>query len=283
MRVALYQGSVSFGDVDANLGRIEEALAKAEAEKADVLCMPETFLQGYFSTREGAWENSIDLEGESFAGILKRLAGFEPMLLLGLNERRGDKLYNTVVVVERGRYVGRYSKSNLVYSYFEPGVEFPVFEKAGVKFGIIICKDSSHVEPALIEAMRGAQVIFSPHFNFIGYEGVDGHTRRVRAHHVARATDTGTFVCRSNVTVPESQGAQNFGHPGVGVGDSFVVNPMGRFVVEAGILTETMLFYDIPQDELGGDDRRFRGALPAAAEQLAEEYRKVAERNSGAG
>ena len=271
MRIALCQSHVSFGDVEANLGRIEAALEKAQAESADVLCMPETFLQGYFQSREEAWENSVALDSSAFAGILERTARFEPMLLFGLNERRGDKLYNTVVVVERGRPVGSYSKANLVYDYFEPGAEFPVFEKAGVKFGVIICKDSSYLEPSLIAAMRAAQVIFSPHFNHIAYDAVEDHTRRVRAHHVARATETQCFVCKTNVVVTESEGTAAFGRAGVGVGDSFIVSPDGRFVVEAGRLVEALLVYDIAPEALP-EERRWDEPNPAAARALAREY-----------
>ena len=278
MRVALYQGRVSFGDMEANLRRTEEALDKAEAQEADVLCMPESFLQGYFPNREQAWAHSIDLQSDAFLGICERLARGKTMVLLGLNERRGDKLYNTVVVMDRGQYVGRYAKNYLVHDYFERGGDFPVFEKAGVKFGIIICADSSAIEPALIPAMRGAQVIFSPHFNYIPYDGVHDHYVRVRSNHVARAMETACFVCRSNVIVPESQGVTVFDRkkPGVGVGDSFVVNPKGQFVLEAGILTEKLLVYDIPGDQLAGNQRRFHRVSAAIVEQLSAEYRKLA-------
>ena len=276
MRVALCQSHVSFGDVEANLGRVQAALGKAQAAAADVLCMPESFLQGYFRTREAAWENSVDLESDAFARVLDRLSPFEPMVLFGLNERRGAKLYNTVVVVDKGRLVGRYCKVNLVYDYFEPGSEFPVFERAGVRFGVIICKDSSFIEPALIAAMRGAQVIFSPHFNHIAYDGVESHTRRVRAHHVARASETQCFVCKTNVVVSERQGVEAFGREGVGVGDSFIVDPEGRFVAEAGLHREAFLVYDISPDDLP-EGRRWDEPNPAAARALAGEYLRRAQ------
>jgi predicted amidohydrolase len=146
-----------------------------------------------------------------------------------------------------------------------------------VAFGIIICADSSSIEPALIAAMRGAQVIFSPHFNYIPYPNVHDHTRRVRASHVARAMETEAFVCKANVVVPESQGVQVFTAfgPGVGVGDSFVVSPWGEFVAEAGLFTETTLVYDIPRDRLAGPKRRFHRVSPAMVEQLYVEYRRI--------
>lgn len=264
-RVVAFQGPVTQKDPEANLERTLRALEWADARDAHVCCMPETFLQGYFERREDAWEHSIDLEGDEFAALCERVAPFRATLLLGLNERRGDDLYNTVVAIEGGRLVGRYSKNYLVYDYFRPGLEFPVFERDGVGFGVIICADSSYVEPSRILAMRGAQVIFSPHFNRINIEGVDHHTRRVRHHHVARAVENGVWIVRSNVIWP-GDGRQ------LGLGDSFILDDLGYAVAEAGLLTETMLFHAIPRDRLGPTPRYWNRGGREIADLLRAEY-----------
>ena len=269
-RVASFQGPIEERNPEASLERTCEALRWADARDAHVLCMPETYLQGYFSTREEAWEHSIDLESSEFSEVCARVATFRATLLLGLNERRGDDLYNTQVVIERGQLVGRYSKSYLVYKYFRRGLDFPVFERDGVSFGVIICKDSSFMEPARIEAMRGAQVIFSPHFNRMVPENVDSHVRRVRKHHVARAVENGCWVVRSNII---------WHHDGerVGVGDSFILNEFGETVCSAGLLTETILFHAIPRAALGPDARFWREHDPKIVAELRGEYEKLDE------
>ncbi|MDP6504993.1 MAG: carbon-nitrogen hydrolase family protein [Planctomycetota bacterium] len=272
MRIAVCQAGVVFGDVEANLKTTLDALRKAEDAGAQVLCMPETFLQGYFNSEEAAHRNSISLDSAEFKELLGEFGKFSPMLLLGLNELRGDRLFNTMVVADRGQLVGRYSKNYLVYDYFCRGHDFPVFEKDGVKFGIIICADSSYMEPARIEAMRGAQIIFSPHFNYIGHKGVDAHTKTVRSQHVARAVENEVYVIKANVVVPESVGEPFMGYPGVGVGDSFILNRQGIAVAEAGIFTETMLVHDIPEEDLSGAKRRYHSASDEIIRQLFEEY-----------
>ena len=99
-RVASFQGPIEERNLEVSLERTCEALRWADARDAHVLCMPETYLQGYFNTREEAWEHSIDLESSEFAAVCERVGQFKATLLLGLNERRGVDLYNTVVVIE---------------------------------------------------------------------------------------------------------------------------------------------------------------------------------------
>ncbi|NCO41408.1 MAG: carbon-nitrogen hydrolase family protein [Armatimonadetes bacterium CG_4_10_14_3_um_filter_66_18] len=275
MKIAAYQGPVVFGDAEANLQATLDSLESAEAAGASVLCMPETFLHGYFPTQEQALANSVELAGDEFAALLERVRGYSPTLILGLNELRGDKLYNTAVVIERGKLLGRYSKNYLVYEYFERGHEFPVFERDGVTFGVIICADSSFMEPARIETMRGAQILFSPHFNYIGYDGVEDHTWRVRQHHIALAVKNDVYVVRANVTVPESVGEPIFGRKGVGVGDSFILNRCGRVLVAAGLFTHTLLVCEVPEADLASGQRPFHRVDAEIARQLAEEYAKV--------
>ena len=267
-RVAAFQGRITERDPEASLRKTCEALQWADEREAHVLCMPETYLQGYFDTREEAWENSIDLESSGFADVCARVGSYNATLLLGLNERRGEDLYNTVVVVEHGQCVGKYSKNYLVRDYFERGLEFPVFQRDGVTFGIIICADSSYMEPARIEAMRGAQVIFSPHFNRMPHDRVDHHYRRVRSHHVARAVENGCWVVRSNIIWPDD-GEK------LGVGDSFILNELGEFVCQAGLLTETMLFHAIPRDRLASGKRPWHRSHPGIYNPLHTEYENL--------
>ncbi len=265
-RVAAFQGPIKQCDPEASLEKTCEALEWAQQRDAHVLCMPETYLQGYFQDRDDAWANSIDLQSSEFADICSRVSSYNTTLLLGLNERRGEDLYNTVVVIERGELVGRYSKNFLVRDYFRQGLEFPVFERAGVRYGIIICKDSSFVESARILAMRGADVIFSPHFNRIVYDDVDRHTRKVRNMHVARAVENGVWMVRSNIIDP-GDGER------IGVGDSFIMNDLGEVVSRAGILTETILFHAIETEGLGKRKRFGRHISPEMREALIAQYR----------
>ena len=280
MIIACFQGPVVFGDAEANLQTTIKALEAAEAQGAEILAMPETFLHGYFRTPELARRNAVDLSGSFFRSVLARLRKYRPTLLLGLNELRGDALYNTVAVIESGKLIGRYAKNYLVFKYFTRGHEFPVFEKRGIKYGVVICADTSFIEPARILAMKGARLIFTPHFNYIAYEGVEDHTWRVRQHHIAMAIDNDVFVARANVVVPESQGVEHFGYRGVGVGDALILNRRGRVLAEAGICRQALLVQDIPDQELRQGSQPWRRVSPEIAMALHEQYQELFARHA---
>jgi predicted amidohydrolase len=276
MIIAAFQGPVVFGDAEANLATTEEALAEAQSRGAEILAMPETFLHGFFSSEQFRPEYTVDLEGPAFQDILRRFAKYECTLLLGLNERRDDCVRNTVAVIEGGRLLGTYAKTYAYMDYETRGEAFPVFEKRGVKYGIAICADTSYIEPARILAMRGAQIIFTPHFNYIGYEHVANHTTEVRNHHIAIAIDNGVYVARANVVVPESVGTGPLGYAGVGVGDSLILDRRGRVLAEAGISRRALLVADLPDEDLRqGGPRRWRYTSPAIATALYEQYQEM--------
>ncbi|HEV3006187.1 MAG TPA: carbon-nitrogen hydrolase family protein [Pirellulales bacterium] len=277
MKIATFQGPVVFGDAEANLSATEAALTEAEARGAEILAMPETFLHGFFSPQKFTPQYAIDLEGAWFRkNVLERFANFDGTLLLGLNERRGDGVLNTVAVIERGKLSGTYSKTYAYLSYETRGEQFPIFERRGIKFGIAICADTSYIEPARILAMKGAQIIFTPHFNYIDYDHLADHTTEVRNHHIAIAIDNGVYVARANVVVPESAGSGPLGYAGVGVGDSLILDRRGRVLAEAGISRRALLVAELPDDDLRkGGPQRWRNTSPAIAAALHDEYQQM--------
>ena len=65
-------------------------------------------------------------------------------LVFGLAERDADRVYNTAVVVSKGRYVGKYRKihlSDFEKKLFDRGGENRVFEVDGLTLGVQICFD----------------------------------------------------------------------------------------------------------------------------------------------
>lgn len=276
MKIAVYQGPVVFGDSEANLAATETALTDAQSKGADILAMPETFLHGFFSAERFKPEYAVDLHAEEFRRIRARFAEFDCTLLLGLFERRVDRIFNTVVVLERGKLLGTYSKTYAYLSYETRGDSFPIFEKRGIKYGVNICADTSYIEPARILAMKGAQIVFTPHFNYISHEHVDNHTTEVRNHHVAMAVNNGVYVARSNVVVPESVGKEPLGYSGVGVGDSLILDRRGKPLAEAGLCRSAMLVCDLPDDDLKkGGPQRWRQTSPAIATAMHDEYQRM--------
>jgi predicted amidohydrolase len=276
MKIAVYQGPIAFGDAEANLTATEAAVKEAEAKGAEILAMPETFLHGFFAADKFKPEYGVDLKGDAFAKTLDRFRKAECTLLLGLYDRRGDRVYNTVTVIEKGKLLGTYSKAYAYLSYETRGGEFPVFERRGIKFGINICADTSYIEASRILAMQGAQIIFTPHFNYIAHDHLADHTTEVRNHHIAIAISNGVYVARSNVVVQESVGKEPLGYAGVGVGDSLILDRRGRVLAEAGLCKKAVLVADLPDDDLKkGGPQRWRHTSLAVVEALQEQFKQM--------
>lgn len=139
---------------------VKLALARAESDGVDILCLPECFLTGYFRDPSEAAENSISLDSSLFESILADLSGFDPLLIVGLIERAQTGLFNSAVVIEKGQLIGRYRKRHLLEPAFQPGTESPVFERCGLKFGINICYDANFPDAARELKEHGAALIF---------------------------------------------------------------------------------------------------------------------------
>ena len=185
------------------------------------------------------------------------------MFMVGFNELRGDKLYNTIVVIERGKLLGRYSKAMPCFGFFAPGREFPVFEKKGLTFGVIICADGGYVEPARILALKGARVIFAPHYNFVS--NPVRHYQMVRNDHIARAVENGVYFLRAN-TVDPNRRVEGLGESeGYGYGDSYLLNPNGEVVAAAGLYHEYLMVYNLDLNKKHRSRPAVKSRLSASA------------------
>lgn len=124
VRIGHYQCICRQGDFDANLNTVLHGLELAAEARIQIMTFPESFLTGYFLRRDDAWRHSFAVDSPEMRQLLKRTARFDILFIVGFNERRGDKIFNTVAVIDRGRVVGTYSKA-FPGMYFAPGREFP--------------------------------------------------------------------------------------------------------------------------------------------------------------
>ncbi len=243
VRIGHYQCECKQGDFEGNLKTVLKGLELAAEAKLDIVSFPESLLTGYYASEEGTRANCFEIDSPQMKKLLRETARFESLFMVGFNELRGDKLYNTVVVVEKGKLLGRYSKAMPCFGFFTPGREFPVFEKHGLKFGVVICADGGYIEPVRILALKGAQLIFAPHYNFLS--SPVKHYQMVRNDHVARAVENGVYFVRGN-TVDSKREVEGLGRGkcGYGYGDSYVLNPNGEIVAAAGLYHEYLMIYN---------------------------------------
>ena len=242
VRIGHYQCVCRQGDFEANLSTVIKGLELASEARLDIVSFPESFLTGYFAKEEEARAHAFAVDSPEMNQVLQKTASFEPLFMVGFNELRGDDLYDTVAVIEQGKLLGRYSKAMPIYRYFVPGREFPVFEKKGLTFGVIICADGGYIEPARILALKGARLIFAPHFNFVS-DPVK-HYQMVRNDHIARAVENGVYFLRANNVVPGTK-LEGMEYDGHGYGDSYLLNPNGEVVAAAGLYHEYLMIYNL--------------------------------------
>jgi predicted amidohydrolase len=242
VRIGHYQCIVRQGDFEANLKTLLEALRLAREARLDIVSFPEAFLTGYFGREADARARGLAIDSPEVQRVLKETAAFPLLFLVGLTELRDGKIHDTVAVVEQGKLLGCYRKAMPIYPYFTPGREFPVFEKKGLRFGVVICADGGYIEPARILALKGAQLIFAPHFNFVG--DPVAHSQMVRNDHVARAVENGVYFVRGNNVVPGTR-LEGSDAPGHGYGDSCVLDPNGQVAAGAGLDQEYLMIYNL--------------------------------------
>jgi len=235
--ISVYQGRCEDGDFDANLAAARQAVKEALARGSHFLVLPETFLSGYTS-REQVHRGARRLDDPQVSAFIAESASHEMVVIVGLARITEEGIYNTALVIHRGRLLGTYDKIMLTGGDrnslgFLPGKDMPVFDAHGARFAVIICHDSSFPHPALIARLKGAEILFSPHYNDINPNTMDAHRKWVRNCHIGLACQMKMVVARANVVAKDKKG--------LGYGDSFIVSPRGEMLAEAELFRAEMI------------------------------------------
>lgn len=273
MRIGHSQVDSELGDFEGNLAKVVAGMERAERERVEIVSFPECFLTGYPDTEELARKGAFALDSPQFMRVLDATSRFEPVVIVGFNELRGPDLYNTVLVAHKGHLLGSYSKCSAYQKFHKQGREFPVFEHNGVTFGVVICSDGGYIEPTRLLALQGARIVFAPHFNYIGKEGLIGHFMKVRADHTARAVENGVYFVRgNNVSLGREECITR--NDGVGYGDSYIIDPYGEIIVRSRRHVEDFLFAEI--DPAIADRNWGIGRSMWSAREFGEQLLKLA-------
>jgi predicted amidohydrolase len=235
--ISVYQGHCVDGDFHANLATARSAIREALDRNSDFLVMPETFLSGYDS-REHMQQGARRIDDPELKAFIAESSVHNMVVIVGLARVTEQGIYNTALVIHKGRLLGIYSKMMLTGGdknqlHFLPGTEMPVFTANGARFAVIICHDSSFPYPALIARLKGAEILFSPHYNDIPMQAMDAHRKWVRDCHIGLACQMKMVVARSNVVARDKRG--------LGYGDSFIINPRGDMMAEAELFRTEMI------------------------------------------
>lgn len=257
VRIALVVMNCPVGRTRENLERVGHWSRQAGRQGAQIVCFPELCVSGY-TTRHVAAAAAESVPGPS-ADALQQIAHRENVVILaGLAEKdEAGRVYAGHLVVTSKGLAGAYRKLHIAppeRSVFTAGGSVPLFEAAGVRFGIQLCYDAHFPELSTRMALEGAEVIFMPHASPRGTPE-DKFNSWCR-HLTARAFDNAVFVAACNQTGSNNMGLQ---FPGLAV----VVGPSGEVIGRTEGADEKLLVMELKSADLRHvREHRMRYFLP---------------------
>ncbi len=146
-----------------NCRQFARFVEEAARQKADLVVLPETLTVKGLEYLEAA--EPIPGPSTAYFGELARKHGLH--LVVGLVERQANLIYNVAVLIgPDGHIIGKYRKVALPRTEIEagvaPGNDYPVFDTAFGKVGMMVCYDGFFPEVARQLSNRGAEVIAFP-------------------------------------------------------------------------------------------------------------------------
>lgn len=284
IKVASVQFESVPGDKETNLLKIQSFVEAAAEQNVDIIAFPEGCITGYWFLRNLSKEQMLSLAEPIYDGpscrFLMELSKKHNMTIgAGLIEIAPDgKIYKPyVVAMPDGTFKCHRKLHPFVNENIECGNEYTVFDTPhGCKLGVLICYDNNIIENARINAIRGAEILLAPHQtggcrtkdpNVMGV--IDREVWDNRFHNPkeiedelkgpkgrewlmrwlpSRAHDNGMYVIFSNgVGVDDDE---------IRTGNSMIIDPYGRIVVETWKAGDDMVIADIDLSLVAGSTGR---------------------------
>jgi predicted amidohydrolase len=219
--VAAIQLDARPGKVEDNLARFADAV-RGLGDGVDLVVAPELLASGYDLKEIGARGKELaeTLEGPTVAVARELAANGGVTIIVGLLERDGDTLYDSLAVVGPRGELARYRKTHLYppeRRHFGAGDRLMTAPTPIGRVGLMICFEHAFPDIATTLALRGATVLAIPSAVPRGYE----HLLDLRTR--ARAQDNQVFAVAANLTGE------------VFCGRSLIAGPRGEVLAAAGV------------------------------------------------
>ena len=169
--IGLVQMSMT-DDRAANVSKAVSMVEDASARGATIVCLPELFAYRYFPQQKSTDVRAEPVPGPTTRRLSEAARDFKVALIGGSVYERAPsgRLFNTSVVFDKkGRLLGRYRKvqvpedeSFYEQDYFSSGRTYRVFPTKAAKIGVLICFDQWYPEPARVNKLMGAEILFYP-------------------------------------------------------------------------------------------------------------------------
>lgn len=169
LKIALAQLNPTVGDIAGNMAKAQAARAHAGAAEADLVFFPELFLIGYPPedlVLKPSFQTEVD---QALATLASQTADGGPAYLIGAPTRDGDRLFNSMVLIDGGEIVGRRHKVHLPnYGVFDEPRVFATgdmqgpMDFRGVRIGVPVCEDIWFSDVTECLAETGAELLLVP-------------------------------------------------------------------------------------------------------------------------
>ncbi len=242
-------------DVAGNMARAERHVREAAKRGAQIILLPELFETPYFCIEQDSRHLGLakpvgdNAAVKHFQKVARELGVVLPISFF---ERDGQAMFNSIAIVDAdGSVLGVYRKSHIPNgpgyqekNYFAPGdTGFRVWDTRFARIGVGICWDQWFPEAARAMALLGAELLFYP--TAIGTEPPPAepvnsreHWQRTQQGHAAAnlmpLVASNRYGLERSLQNPEGLYIRFYG-------SSFIADPLGAKVAEAGEAEEAVL------------------------------------------
>ena len=276
--IGMIQGK-DFGSKQANLDFTLEQIKVLAGQGAQIICTQELFNTNYFCNEQNTEQFDLaeSIPGETskiFSALAKELG---VVIIAAYFEKRSSAIYhNSAIIVDSdGTHLGTYRKTHIPQDpdfeekfYFTPGdQDFPVWDTAFGKIGVLICWDQWFPEAARLMALKGAEILFYP--TAIGWLASEKAEWGESQHRAWESVQVGHAIANSCYVVTTNR---------VGVekntefwGQSFVSDMYGKILKRASVDETESLLVECNLDAL----ESMRKIWPFYRDRRPEKYQSI--------
>ncbi|WP_078428419.1 nitrilase family protein [Alkalihalobacterium alkalinitrilicum] len=276
VNIACIQMEPVFGDISGNTRKSIELINQASNKGANIIVLPELCNSGYvFKSRLEALSLAEEIpNGPTIQSWLQAAKQNNVYIIAGINEKEGEKLYNSAVLIGPEGYIGTYRKNHLWNEekyYFEEGnLGFPVFETKYGKVGILVCYDIWFPEAFRVYAKQDVDLVCVA-TNWVPMANQPKEEKRMAVHIAqANAHMNSVFVaCADRIGVERGQPF---------IGNSVIVDSDGWCVTGPASLDEEELLLascDLSKARSGKQKTKLNSIMGDRREEIYQIEQKI--------
>ena len=250
LKVAAVQTFSKLGDTEANLKTVLQFTREAAANGANLIVFPECMNAGYVWDDPGHARDCADpIPGTMTRGLAQVTSELDVYVAIGISEREGDKVYNSIALVGPDGLIGKYQKNFLFdfdpYWFSRGETGYPVFDTPLGKIGMFICADARIPEGARALTLAGAEILL--HIT-------NSTTHEQHEMHIpTRGNENEVWF----ISADKAGREQGLTYPG----NSLIIAPDGTVKAQGSFEGHEIIYSDIDTDDVHAVRNRPNGLL----------------------